>query len=258
MLSKKRTAKQAFDLFCTVRKGKVLPSQVEYLETFKHKAHQIGEHTIQTYHWEGTKGTILLIHGWESNSFHWRNLISKLKQAHFNIIAFDAPAHGYSSGKRLNVPLYAEVLQKLIKTYNPKFLVGHSLGGMTIIYNEYKYKNDGVDKIVTVASPSELHELMAHYRNILQLNKRVMQALDAYILNRFGFHIHEFSTSEYVKTNTVEGLLLHDRGDKVTPYHGSRKVHANWETSKLISTEGLGHSLHQDVVNQHIVDFLNS
>lgn len=258
LLSKKKVAKKAFNLFCTIRKGKVLPQQIDFLNTAKYELLNIAMHSIQTYHWPGTNDTILLIHGWESNSFRWRNLVEKLKEKDFNIIAFDAPAHGHSSGQRLNVPLYAEVLQHLIERHKPESLVGHSVGGMTILYNEHKNENVAVEKIVTVSSPSEFYELMEHYQKLLKLNNRVMNALDSYIFNRFGFHIREFSTSEYVKNNTTAGLLFHDRLDKITPYHASQKVHANWKNSKFISTKGFGHSMHQDEVNEQIIDFLNS
>ena len=253
-----KTAEKAFHLFCTIRKGRVLPQQKEFLDSAKHETLRIGEHDIQTYCWKGTGKTALLMHGWESNTFRWRNLIAKLQENNFNIIAFDAPAHGYSSGKMLYVPLYAEILQNLIQKYKPKFLVAHSVAGMTVLYNEHRNENSNIDKIVTVASPSEFHEIMEHFQGILNFNNRVMQALDKYVKERFGFHIREFSTSEYVKTNTKKGLLFHDKLDKVTPYHASVKVNANWKGSELVTTEGFGHSMHQDEVNDQIIDFLKS
>lgn len=258
LFSKEKVAEQAFNLFCTIRKGKVLPPQKEYLDDAKLEKLRVANHDVQTYRWAGSNPTVVLVHGWESNTFRWRNLIAKLQEEDFNIVAFDAPGHGYSSGKQLYVPLYAEVLQKIIAIHDPKFLVAHSVGGMTAIYNAYRNNNPSVEKIVTVGSPSEFHELMEHYQKLLKFNNRVMEALDDYVLNRFGFHIRDFSTSEYVKTNPKEGLLFHDKFDKVTPYHASQKVHANWKGSQLVSTEGFGHSMHQDEVNEQIVNFLNS
>jgi len=256
VFSKRKTAEKAFNFFSTVRKGNVLPPQKEYLDTAKKHYLEIADHQIQTYHWSGAGETVLLIHGWESNTFRWRNLIAKLRTADFNIIAFDAPGHGYSSGHNLHVPLYAKVLQHMIEKYRPKHLVSHSVGGMTVIYNEKTNPSPDVEKIVTVAAPSEFHEIMGHYQNLLQFNNRVMGALDAYVFDSFGFRIREFSTSEFVRSNTKKGLLFHDKLDKITPYHASQNVHANWDGSRLLSTEGLGHSMHQDEVNDAIVKFL--
>lgn len=195
--------------------------------------------------------------GGKSNTFRWRNPIAKLKEADFNIIAFDAPAQGYSSGQLLHVPLYAKVLQYIIEAYRPAHIVGHSVGGMTAVYNEYLHSNFSIKKIVTVASPSESHEIMRHFQNLLKFNDRVMKALDDYFYDRFRFRIRKFSTSKFVQTNTKKGLLFHDKLDKVTPYHASQKVHANWKGSRLISTEGLGHSMHQDEVNDKIAGLLS-
>ena len=255
---RRRTAKLAFELFCTVRKGRVLPHQKDYLDSAKNEVLLIAGHEIQTYRYPGKGETVLLVHGWESNTFRWRTLIAKLKEANLNILAFDAPAHGYSSGKKLHVPLYAEILQRLIREYRPKHLVAHSVGGMAVIFNEYKNPNPEIEKIVTVASPSEFHEIMEHFQNLLGFNDRVMNALSSYVFNRFGFHIEEFSTSEFVKGNSKKGLLFHDKLDRVTPYHASKQVHKAWTGSRLVSTEGLGHSMHQEEVNLEILDFLKS
>ncbi|QLG46136.1 alpha/beta fold hydrolase [Costertonia aggregata] len=258
LFSKDMAANKAFHVFCTIRKGKVLPVQKEFLDTAKDKVHTIENHKIQSYRWQGSKETVLLVHGWESNVFRWRNLIKKLKEADFNIIAFDAPGHGYSSGKYLYVPLYEKALQSMIEIYEPKYLIGHSVGGMTIMYNQYLHPQSKVDKLVTIGAPSEFHELMTHYENLLGLNKRVLNGLEAYIKNRFGFTFKEFSTASFALKNTKKGILFHDSSDPITPYHNSVAVHKNWKGSQLVTTKGLGHSMHQDDVNDKIIRFLKS
>jgi len=258
IFSKKKATRKVFNFFCTVRKGKVLPQQQEYLENAKKEQISIANHTIQTYHWPGEGQTILLVHGWESNTFRWRNLIKKLQEKKYNIVSFDAPAHGYSSGKYLHVPLYAEVVQEMIRLHTPKQLIGHSLGGMTILYNDYINQSTSIEKIVTIGSPSEFYKLMDNYRSILQFNNRVLKSLEAHIKDRFGFTVIEFSTTKYVQTNIKKGLLFHDKLDKIAPYEDSVSVHKNWKGSKLITTEGLGHSMHQENVNNQIIEFLKA
>ncbi|MEZ4811465.1 MAG: alpha/beta hydrolase [Allomuricauda sp.] len=108
--SPKKAAHRAFTLFCTVRKGRVLPQQAKYLDDAKLEREHVAGHHLQSYRWKGGGETVLLVHGWESNTFRWRNLIKKLREADFNVIAFDAPAHGHSTGKLLYVPLYEEVV----------------------------------------------------------------------------------------------------------------------------------------------------
>ncbi len=257
-LSGSLTGWLAFRTFSKVRKGRVLPIQAQYLDHARHRREQVNGHTIQTYHWEGPGPTVLLVHGWESNSYRWHKLIEQLRQHEFDIKAFDAPGHGYSSGKYLHMPLYGECLLHMIKKYQPRHLVAHSMGGMTTLYIHHKYPDMGVERIVTLGSPSELSELMEHYRNLLKLSNRVMASLDDYVKQRFGFGFRDFSSSQFARNIPQKGLLIHDKHDPVTPFHASEKVHANWADSTLIATEGLGHSLHQDGVNKKIADFLKS
>ena len=258
LIAPHKVANNAFHVFCTVRKGRIKPEQAAYLDDFKLTVEDIAGHKIQSYRWPGNKETVLLVHGWESNTFRWRNLIKKLREADFNIIAFDAPSHGYSSGKHLYVPLYEEAVNHMVKKYNPKHLIGHSVGGMTILYNQYKNPSEHVDKIVTIGSPSEFHEIVGHFQDILKFNNRVMKHLDDYVLNRFGFKIDEFSTSKFAQSISKKGLSFHDKHDLITPYHASVAVNKNWKGSQLVSTEGLGHSMHQDDVNDQIISFLEA
>jgi pimeloyl-ACP methyl ester carboxylesterase len=258
LFSKKKAAKKAFDVFCTVRKGRVLPQQSDYLEKAKCSVEDTKGQQLQTYHWPGNGETILLVHGWESNSWRWRNLIAKLQDADYNVFAFDAPAHGHSSGRIFYVPLYADCIQHMINTFNPVYLIGHSVGGMTILYNQSKYSNLEIEKIVTIGAPSEFHEILAHYQKLLGFNNRVLKAFEDYIFERFGFYVHDFSSSKFVENNTKKGLLLHDELDTLAPFHASEKVHARWKGSQFIRTRGLGHSMHQVHLNDQIVDFLKS
>ncbi|MDO6517661.1 alpha/beta fold hydrolase [Zobellia uliginosa] len=257
-VSPKKAAEKAFYVFCTVRKGRVLPNQKEYLDQAKNGTINVQGHTLQTYAWPGNKETVLLVHGWESNTFRWRNLIAKLREADYNIVAFDAPAHGYSSGQYLNLPLYSDGVQAMIEKYDPKYLIGHSMGGMTLMYNEFHHQNAHVEKMVTIGSPSEFYEIMDHYQKLLNFNDKVRKALEAFVLDRFGFTVNEFSSSRFAKKNTKKGLLLHDELDKLAPFHASEAVHAQWKGSTFIRTKGLGHSMHQEHVNDQIVDFLKN
>lgn len=256
VLSKKKAAKKAFYLFCTPRKGKVLPFQSEFLNNAKKEVVRSNDIDIQVYNWAGDKETILLLHGWESNVFRWRNLIPFLKQEGYNIIAFDAPAHGNSKGQVLHVPIYTEVAQTLINKYKPKHIIGHSVGGMTTLYNNYKYNNPFVEKLIILGAPSEFYTILLNYQKMLKFNDSVFNELKVFITDKFGFRAEDFSISEYAKKNKKKGLLVHDKLDFIAPCSDSELVHQNWASSKLITTEGYGHSLHQDEVSNAVMLFL--
>jgi pimeloyl-ACP methyl ester carboxylesterase len=258
LFSKEKAGEKAYTLFSSPRKGKVLEHQKAFLNGAKSEVFTIENIALQTYHWQGDKETVLLLHGWESNVFRWRNLISFLEKEDYNIIAFDAPAHGNSSGNLLNVPIYTKCSEKLIATYNPKYIIGHSMGGMTTMYNQYKNSNNSIEKIVTLGAPSELSEIMNYYQNLLKFNNTVMESLDDHIKLMFNFNINEFSISKFSEKIAQKGLLVHDEFDTIAPFSASERIHKNWKNSKLLKTQGLGHSLHQDDINHQIIDFLKS
>lgn len=256
VFSTKTAAKKAFYLFCTPRKGKVLLHQKEFLNNAKKEVVTTANIDLQVYQWPGEKETILLLHGWESNVFRWRNLIGYLTKENYNIIAFDAPAHGNSTGTVLHVPIYTEVAQALITKYQPKHIIGHSVGGMTTLYNNYKYNNTFVEKLVILGAPSEFYTILKNYKAMLKFNNAVFNSLKEFIFEKFNFLPEDFSISEYAKQNTKKGLLVHDRLDLIAPCSDSELVHKNWTTSKLLVTEGYGHSLHQDEVSNAVLSFL--
>lgn len=256
LFNSQKAAKMAFDVFCTIRKGRVRPEQKDFLDSAKFTVEEVMEQHIQTYRWPGKKERVLLLHGWESNTHRWRNLIKKLREHDFDILAFDAPAHGYSTGEMLHVPLYAHSLRHMLEKFNPRLVVAHSMGGMTILYDHFVNPESSVEKIVTVGSPCEFEGFMHHYQRLLKFNNNVWKAMDKRLKIWFDFHFHEFSSARFVANNTKKGLLFHDKLDQQVAYTESVKVHENWKGSKLVLTEGLGHSMHQDRVNQQIIAFL--
>ncbi len=260
IVAPQKIAKKAFVLFCTPRKGKVIKGQNGFLEDAKDLILEVKKTKVQTYLWKGSGPTILLMHGWESNTYRWRNLIPILQNNNYNVVAMDAPAHGNSTGQQFHVPLYTECAQEVINTYRPTHIIGHSIGGMALIYNLYKHpkENKDIQKVVTLGSPSELSDFMRQYKAILGLNNKLINLMEAHFIANFGFKFSDFSSSKFANSITKSGLLIHDKLDAIAPYWSSQQVHANWKNSTLITTKGLGHSLHQDKVRLSILDFLES
>lgn len=255
--SKRAAARKAFLVFCTPRGGRIKEHQQELLENAKDKQIKISEEVmVQTYLWKGSGPTILLIHGWESNSHRWFKLIEELQKKEYNIVAFDAPAHGNSTGKILNVPLYTQCVQAVSNTYKPIAHIGHSIGGLTTVYHYYKHQPEHVHKLIILGAASELAVIMKDYQGLLGMKNGVMRGLDALIKERFGFAIDEFSGFNFAQKIDVPGLIIHDKYDNITPVAASRGIHKNWKNSTYIETTGLGHSLYQDEVRSHILNYL--
>lgn len=77
----------------------------------------VGENMLKTYEWGEGEKTILLVHGWQSRGTALRSFVPKLKEAGFRVVAFDAAAHGDSSGKRVDLLDYGGAIKALYHKY---------------------------------------------------------------------------------------------------------------------------------------------
>lgn len=259
LFSKEKATQSAFNLFCTPQKGKTKPYEAQFLNTSSNqKDITLASHRVKMYEWEGTAGTILLLHGWDSNSFRWKSMIQLLQKQDYNIIALDAPAHGQSDGDILNVPLYTECLNDFLKTKKVDAIIGHSIGAMTAIYFEKKYKKLNKIPIVALGPPSELYLFFKGFKSMLGLSKRFMNQLGEYLYKQFGFYPKEFSIAQFARELKVNGLLILEKNDPLAPYQLSKRISKNWNNCELLTVEGVGHSLKHPDINTKILEFIKT
>ncbi|WP_248722228.1 alpha/beta hydrolase [Seonamhaeicola sp. ML3] len=249
-------ANKALHLFSKPRKGRLNELQKTFLESAYQESMAFEGLNIATYHWKGNRATILLVHGWESNSARWKNKIKRFIDQDFNVIALDAPAHGASGGKLFNALLFSEFINVVTKKHKPEVIIGHSVGGMASIFFQQKYQLESVKKMILLGTPSEFEGILKNYIKLLGYNKKVEKSLDKIILKKFGAKPGDFSTSKYSKEIETKGLIIHDFKDTIIPYSDAKLIHKNLKNSKLITTKGLGHSLNHTSVTENILDFL--
>ncbi len=250
-------ANKALHIFSKPRKGKLKPKQISFLQSAKQEFLKYEDFNIATYHWKGHKTTILLVHGWESNATRWKNKIKHFIEEGFNIIALDAPAHGASGSELFNALLYSEFINVVAKKYQPEVIIGHSVGGMASVFFQQKHQLDSLRKMVLLGAPSEFETILKNYIKLLGYNKKIEKHLNKVILKKFGAVPSEFSTSKFSKDIEAEGLIIHDVKDMIIPYSDAKLIYRNFKNSKLISTEGFGHSLNDTSVTKNILEFLD-
>jgi len=247
----------AYELFSEPRKGKLKKEELpKILQNAKLETLQFGEHSIQTYTWEGNENRILLVHGWESNASRWEKFLHHLKKTGSTIIALDGPAHGLSNGVEFNVPKYAEFIHFVSKKYNPKTVISHSIGGAVSIYSLHKYSQPTIEKLVLLGSPSEMKIIVSNYVTMLSLNKKVAAFLENQSVVKFNIQIDDFSAHLFSENLTLKTLIAHDTLDDVVFIDESRKIAKTLKNAIFIETHGLGHSMHDDALYQSLVDFI--
>jgi pimeloyl-ACP methyl ester carboxylesterase len=254
--SKSYAANMALALFSKPRKGKITEAQSSFLETSIEEKLYYQSKEIMTYQWTGNKETVLLVHGWESNSGRWKPLVNHLKKEGYNIIALDAPAHGNSGGNVFNALLYSEFIHVVAKKFNPNIIIGHSVGGMASVFFQNKYQFKYVEKLVLLGAPSDFKDILKRYTDMLGYNKQVIDQLNTLIEHRFGAPPESFSTATSCKTISVKGLIIHDKNDNIIPYDDAILIKNSFKNSRLITTKNLGHSLNHKTVTSCISEFI--
>lgn len=247
----------AYNLFANPRDGK-LNAYSDFLKNANREIIIYNEHQIQTYEWKGDKETVLLMHGWESNSNRWQGMIQYLKKKKYNIVSLDAPGQGMSSGKEFNAVLYAEFINEVCQKYKPTYLIGHSLGGMTMFYAQSKYQFPFVKKIIGLGSPNLFHRITRNYKSLLSLNNRTYRSYLNMFIKKFDIDTTYFNTENFIEKINQPLLIIHDKDDSIVPYNDAVQIVNKNPRVKFISTEKLGHSLFHNQVYKQAVSFLES
>lgn len=255
----KRAQLLAYTLFSTPRKGKLLVNQLpNFLQNQISEKLVYKNYTIQTYTWAGNDEVILLVHGWESNSTRWKKSLPHLLSLGKTIVSIDAPAHGLTSGTEFNVLIYTEILQVAIEKFRPQILIGHSIGAAAVIYNQYKYPNLQIQKLVLLGAPDDINIILKNYIQLLSLNKKNEQLFKDYFEVNFNVQVATFSGSNFAKKIGAKTLIVHDEQDKVVLFDEGKKLEFAFENGTFLQTSSLGHSLHGTQVYQKIIAFLST
>ncbi|MES9847744.1 MAG: alpha/beta fold hydrolase, partial [Candidatus Thiodiazotropha sp.] len=92
----------ALRLFMTPPRFPIPRREMQVRESASLTRHEIHGETIAVRSW-GEGPSVLLCHGWGGRGTQFFALIEALAAAGYRAVAFDAPAHGDSSGKRTNM-----------------------------------------------------------------------------------------------------------------------------------------------------------
>ncbi len=257
LFNKEKAGLIAFNIFCTPRKGRLRERDAQFLSTAtQEKDLFVKDVNIRCYHWQGPGDTVLLVHGWESNAARWQRLIKQLLARGFNVIALDGPGHGQSGGRQFNVPLYASMMEVVVRHYQPQAIVGHSIGGFASVFLLSQGQYPSVQQLAILGTPAELSKMVAGYQRLVGLSNRVVAGLKGLFEKRFGFTMAHFSGPTLARTLSIPGLIIHDLNDQTVAHADAESYAANWPQARLISTRSQGHRLNGDGVPEAVVSFL--
>lgn len=244
-------------LFCKPYRIPISEKQKHFFNTADKSILKLEEQTIQIYKWGNGSKKILFLHGWQSHTYRWKAYIEAMSKEDYTIYSLDAPGHGLSEGDFLSMPLYSTLVENFIREKGSfHTVVGHSLGGFTLLYTLYRQPLLPVNKVILMAPPGEVSDFVTVFRKTLKISDRTLQLVVDQFINRFGVSPEYFSSLRFAPKVNVKGLIIHDEEDKEAPYHNAVPLHQAWEKSRLITTKGLGHNLRSTTIVKHVTDFI--
>ena len=223
---------------------------------------QHGSRELQGYIWgEASRPAILLAHGWESNAGAMRTFIAPLVQQGYRVIAFDAPAHGKSTGRSTTIYDYSGALQSISEAFGPiDGIIAHSLGAVASILMLGREAKLGVKKVVMLGAPSNMVDIIQSWGEFLQIPTNVIAQMRQRIIDRIGLPLDALTLERSVANIAIPGLIIHDENDTIVPYENALALHKQWRSASLTATQGLDHLgiLHNPETVQQAVSFITT
>lgn len=271
LVSVRKSAVKAFRLFTTPRKrrkGK-LPPIFETGEplSFRQNGHLVRGHRWQPYSdvlrpsaEEPAPKKVLIAHGFESASRVFGNYIASLLKKGYEVVAFDAPGHGLSGGKRLFITDYMQMLSTVEQTYGPfHSWMAHSLGGLAIALSLEEMPLDGECRLVLVAPAPGMMQAFGEWAGELQLPAEVGREVEEYVKEISGHPLDWYSLRRVIGSLGMPILYVQDEGDAVVPVVEAKLIQGDKHPNiRFLFTTGLGHKkVYKDPdVRDQIVEFL--
>ena len=244
MVSKQKAAEKAFDLFCTpfMKARARVPTIFEKAEPLHFELNGL---KIKGFRWNHPQQhKVLILHGFGSAAHKFHQYISPLLQKGYEVLAFDAPAHGSSEGTRINAVDYCQMIDEVLKRYGPvTSFLAHSFGGIALSLALEKAEHNENTRIVFIAPATETCSAVDGAFKMLQLkDPEVRRLFDNIIYERSGQKTEWFSIKRAMQNITASILWIHDEEDDITPWKDALKVkEQNLPNIEFIITRGLGH-----------------
>lgn len=259
-ISNRKAAELALELFCTPQFRYKQPLPPIFKEAEKLSFKHWGE-TVIGYRWnKGGHKKVLITHGFNSSVAKFDRYIKPLISKGYGVLAFDAPAHGYSTGKTINAVMFKEMIVSIHNEFGPiNSFMGHSFGGLAISLALEEIEHDEKTHVVLIAPATESSTAINTFFSFMKLNDAVRKEFDDHIFQLRNKPSEWYSVSRAVKNIKAKVLWCHDEDDTMTPWADAKKVMEEQNQHiKFIVTKGLGHRriYRENKVSKAIIEFL--
>ena len=204
---------------------------------------------VAVYEWGApTAPAVVLAHGWEHRATFWHAWLTPLQAAGYRVVALDAPAHGASPGRQLNLVQYGAAIQAVVDaaaaTGPVRALVAHSFGGAAVAGVPVRLPGGApLPRLLLLSVPLNLRVVAQRFADLLRLPASQLARMEAHIERLTGRPWGSFAPAVAGPTIGAEQvLLLHDEADAIVPFAEGQQIAAAWPGTTLHATRSLGHN----------------
>jgi pimeloyl-ACP methyl ester carboxylesterase len=250
-------AQQALEEFLIPARKPLSEPEQALLERATSLSVPFGSMNINVFRW-GKGSTIFLVHGWGGYGLQLGEFVNPLLKAEYQVLAFDAPAHGSTAGVQTSGLELAQAIATIAQHQGSiEGIIAHSLGAAstTLALSEGMKAH----KVVYLGAICRLVNTATIFAKRARLSTETEGAFRRLFEARFGQDIWQrFAIDQTVKNLSIPALLFHDHGDREVSFEESKTIAQAWPSARLIETSGLGHRriLRNMAVIQQTVDFL--
>jgi pimeloyl-ACP methyl ester carboxylesterase len=224
---------------------------------FKESAYQSSLSSYYTIYSWGKGPLVLLVHGWGGSGSQMAGLAQPLAQAGYQVLAFDALAHGDASGKKTDLMEMTDVIKDLDAKCNGfHAIIAHSMGAIAAAVAVH----DGVraQRLVTCAAAASLDYYIKRFTRQIRASNRTIGRIVFNMNNRFKRNINELSLIHLAPKLGVPALIVHDEHDDQVDHREAIALSKCWPGSRVLLTKHLGHTslLHDAKTIRKVVDFI--
>jgi pimeloyl-ACP methyl ester carboxylesterase len=236
------TARWAETLFCTPPRHQPRTADQAFLATGRRFTVGSEREELAVWAWTNQPDarTVVLVHGWGSRAGRFSTMGTALLARGFRVVAYDAPAHGQSTGRLSSLVEFARALRAVSDAAGPVYaVVGHSLGGAAAVLA----LRDGLaaERAVLIAAPADVTRFSTAFADHLRIPPVARAAMRRNLETRLSARWDELHLPTIARGLRPAALVVHDRDDDDVPFGHAEELAAAWPGARLVATSGLGH-----------------
>jgi pimeloyl-ACP methyl ester carboxylesterase len=193
----------------------------------------------------GKGPVVLMVHGWGSQATHMGRMVGPLVSAGFRVVAFDAPAHGESTGRATDLVQFASAIAAVAAHAGPLHAVlAHSFGGAMALYAQRDW---GVlaPRMVLVSSFDHCNWFTDAFADHVGLTPGVLARVRERLVRLYGGRLDwaRMSVVDMLRASDAQTLVVHDEDDDEIPFEHGLALAAARTGVTFKRTRGYGHHL---------------